>query len=57
MTRLSENLIAVGARVMVTIIMLFFMAYVLFVLAITFTLKRATVRVEHDYPLTKPPTT
>lgn len=47
--------ITVGARIMVTVVVLFFLAYVALVLAVTGTLKRSTQQIKQDYPLTERP--
>jgi len=47
--------ITVGARLVATILILFFLAYVAFVLAVTVTLKRSRQQIEQDYPLDEPP--
>jgi hypothetical protein len=42
-------------RVMLTVVILFGVAYVLMIAAVCATLKRARLALEQDYPLTEPP--
>lgn len=44
-----------GGRIMLTVIVLFGVAYVLMIAAVCATLKRARLALEQDYPLTEPP--
>ena len=47
--------VTIGVRVLLIICVLFLLAYVCFIAAISVTLKRGTQRLEQDYPLTDPP--